>query len=221
MRRASSGRSVTAFPAGLVPAGYKPKDLIGIPWRVAFALQADGWYLRSEIIWAKRNCMPESVTDRPTKAHEQVFLLAKRERYFYDAEAIKEPVTGGAHARGDGVNPKCAEPGSGVKQNSSFSAAVNGLVSNRNCRSVWTLGHEATPEAHFATFPIRLAERCILAGCPAGGTVLDPFAGAGTTGLAALKHGRQFVGSELNAEYITLAYGRARKYYPLLMEATA
>jgi DNA modification methylase len=205
----------------LVPAGYKPKDLIGIPWRVAFALQADGWYLRSEIIWAKRNCMPESVTDRPTKAHEQVFLLAKRERYFYDAEAIKEPVTGGAHARGDGVNPKCAEPGSGVKQNSSFSAAVNGLVSNRNCRSVWTLGHEATPEAHFATFPIRLAERCILAGCPAGGTVLDPFAGAGTTGLAALKHGRQFVGSELNAEYITLAYGRARKYYPLLMEATA
>ncbi len=120
-------------------AGLKPKDLCGIPWRVAFALQADGWWLRQDIIWSKPNPMPESVTDRCTKSHEYMFLLTKSARYFYDAEAIKEDVTGNAHARGNGVNPKCTEPGSGIKQNSSFSGAVNELVSIRNKRSVWTV----------------------------------------------------------------------------------
>jgi site-specific DNA-methyltransferase (adenine-specific) len=185
---------------------------------LAFALRADGWYLRSEIIWAKCNPMPESVQDRPTKAHEQIFLLSKSERYFYDADAIREPVTGNAHARGNGVNPKCALPGSGIKQNSSFSGAVNELVYERNKRSVWTVATQPTPEAHFATYPIALIEPCILAGCPAGGVVLDPFAGAGTTSLAALKHGRDFLGIELNADYIAIAEKRLQERMPLLAQ---
>jgi DNA modification methylase len=194
--------------------GLKPKDLVGMPWRVAFALQADGWWLRSDVVWAKPNPMPESVTDRPTKAHEYVFLLSKSERYFYDAEAAKEPATGNAHERGDGVNPKAKSfgPNSGVmkkhcgnppqdrrpldkqsghgrrhegfnerwkcKQNESFSAAVCGLVSSRNARSVWTIATAPFPEAHFATFPEELAKRCIRAGtsergcCPECGAPL-------------------------------------------------
>jgi DNA modification methylase len=170
----------------------KSKDLVGMPWRVALALQADGWYLRCDIIWHKPNPMPESVTDRPTKSHEYVFLLTKSERYFYDAEAVKEPVTGNAHARGDGVNKKIKVPhgwetGAGshgaihregrhqgpsqykVKQNESFSSAINGLVSSRNKRSVWTIPSHAYPEAHFATFPPDLVKPCVLAGCPLGG----------------------------------------------------
>lgn len=169
--------------------GLKPKDLVGMPWRLAFALQADGWYLRSDIIWAKPNPMPESVTDRPTKSHEYLFLLTKSEHYYYDAEAIKEPVSGEAHARGDGVNPKAIGrplaprdrwdtkdyliPGqkpqkraSRNKQNESFSGAVNEIVFSRNKRSVWTVPTEPFPEAHFATFPLELIKPCILAGCP-------------------------------------------------------
>jgi len=163
--------------------GLKHKDLCGIPWKVAFALQKSGWYLRSDIIWSKPNPMPESVTDRPTKAHEYLFLLTKSPKYFYDAEAIKEPVTGNAHSRGDGVNPKAAKnPGpnsrihidrdpehvnranAGIKQNRSFSAAVRGLVSSRNKRTVWTITTQPYPEAHFATFPEKLVEPCIKAG---------------------------------------------------------
>lgn len=159
--------------------GMKAKDLIGMPWMLAFALRAAGWYLRSEIIWHKPNPMPESISDRPTKAHEQIFLLARRERYFYDAEAIREPVSGGAHARGDGVNPKSAEYSKDEaerafarrretvpqpRQNASFSGAVNLLTTMRNKRDVWSVATEPYPEAHFATFPESLIEPCILAG---------------------------------------------------------
>ncbi len=203
-------------------AGLKPKDLCGMPWRVAFALQADGWYLRSDIIWHKPNPMPESVRDRPTKAHEYLFLLSKSERYYYDADAIKEPTTGSAHHRGQGVNPKAekwpnawsAESGrhDGVgngrfrpKQNESFSAAVVRTVERRNKRTVWSLATKPYPGAHFATFPPKLVEPCILAGCPVGGVVLDPCAGSGTTLLVAKEHGRNSVGIELNPDYVKMA----------------
>jgi DNA modification methylase len=144
--------------------GLKPKDLCGTPWRVAEALQEQGWWLRADIIWHKANPMPESVSDRPTKAHEYLFLFAKSPRYYYDAEAIKEPVSGTANARGSGVNPKARANAPGAKQNESFSAAVRGLVSERNKRSVWTVPTQPFPEAHFATFPPALIEPCILAG---------------------------------------------------------
>jgi DNA modification methylase len=146
--------------------GVKPKDLVGIPWMVAFALRARGWYLRSDIIWAKTNPMPESIADRPTKSHEYLFLLTKDESYYYDAHAIREGVSGTAHARGDGLGRKARgqAPGQRIKQNASFSAAIRGLVSSRNRRSVWTLPTQPFPGAHFATFPKRLVEPCILAG---------------------------------------------------------
>lgn len=229
--------------------GLKPKDLCGVPWRVAFALQESGWWLRSDVIWCKGNPMPESVKDRPTRAHEYVFLMTKSERYFYDMEAVKEVASPDSHAR-YGVNPKAKVPsgwdtgpgshrdktgrykqdGHGrrndgfnerykVKQNESFSAAVKDVVEARNLRSWWHINPEPTPEAHFATYPIRLAERCILAGSKPGDTILDPFAGAGTTWLACLKHGREFVGIELNEEYIRIAEERARKHYSLLVSA--
>lgn len=147
--------------------GLKPKDLVGIPWRVAFALQADGWFLRSDCIWAKPNPMPESVKDRPTRAHEYVFLLTKQEKYYYDADGIREPQTGNAHGRGRGITPKSTKPGTGVKANTSFHEAVSRMVflpSGRNRRSVWTIPVVPYREAHFATFPSRLVEPCIVAG---------------------------------------------------------
>lgn len=144
--------------------GLKPKDLMGIPWRVAFALQEDGWWLRSEIIWHKPNPMPESVTDRPTKSHEQIFLLTKSPDYFYDYVAIQEPVSGTAHSRGNGINPKATVNGYKTKQNESFSGAINGMVSERNKRTVWTVSTKPYKGAHFATFPPDLIEPCILAG---------------------------------------------------------
>jgi DNA modification methylase len=184
----------------------KEKDLIGIPWMLAFALRADGWYLRSDIIWSKPNPMPESVTDRPTKAHEYLFLLSKRERYYYDAEAIAEtsstndprrPYTSnGAKALDGRAEWKSGQPRDGVD------------FSTRNRRSVWTVTTSPFPEAHFATYPPALIEPCILAGSPVGGTVLDPFTGSGTTGEVAIRHGRNFVGVELNSDYITIAKKR-------------
>lgn len=180
--------------------GYKHKDLIGIPWMLAFALRADGWYLRQDIIWHKPNPMPESVTDRCTKAHEYIFLLSKSPRYFYNMEATKEPVSGTAHARGSGVNPKAAANATGNKSNSSFSAAVRGLVETRNKRSVWHVATRGYAGAHFATFPPLLIEPCILAGSRPGDVVLDPFMGSGTTAATAKKLGRQYLGCELNAE---------------------
>lgn len=144
--------------------GLPPKNLVGLPWRVAFALQQDGWYLRQECIWHKTNPQPESVEDRPTRDHEQVFLLTRQEHYFYDAEAIRQPVTGNAHTHGAGVNRKARREASGARQNPSWSSAVTDLAESRNLRSVWTFPTQPNPEAHFAAFPEELPRRCILAG---------------------------------------------------------
>ncbi len=197
-RTGTRGRQAASSARAMVrgtPRGWKEKDLVGLPWRVALALHDAGWYLRRDIIWHKPNPMPEAVRDRPTTAHEYVFLLSKSERYYYDWKAIVEPVTGNAHDRGNGVNPKAKRPagweeGTGrghrsmrgryprgdrqaleaaprVKQNESFSAAIsNGTLGERNARSVWTIATQAYPGVHYATFPEELARRCILAGSP-------------------------------------------------------
>lgn len=193
-----------------IPDGLKPKDLCGIPWRVAFALQDDGWWLRQDIIWAKPNPMPESVTDRCTKAHEYVFLLTKAERYWWDQEAIKEVgsgrVPGNTNPLGKGAdNPRIANGGKGI-----FAAQQREQI-DRNKRSVWTIATNPFPEAHFATFPPELPEICIKAGCPKGGTVLDPFGGAGTTGLVADRLQRHAILIELNPEYAAMADARINK----------
>ena len=189
-----------------VPEGLKAKDIMGVPWRVALALQADGWWLRSDIIWSKPNPMPESVTDRPTRAHEYLFLLTKRERYFYDADAIREPTQAIERPNHDGVRgslPKSAIPGQPPQ---------NGRAGNhpagRNARTVWTITPEPFDGAHFATMPPELARRCILAGSRRGDVVLDPFAGAGTTALVAVGNGRRAIGCELNPEYARIALDR-------------
>jgi DNA modification methylase len=190
-----------------LPGGQKPKDLIGIPWRVAFALQADGWWLRSDIIWHKPNPMPESVRDRCTKAHEYIFLLSKSTRYYYDAEAIAEPAIYSGRVTGRGLGKDAGRHPSGQSQLSN----VGGFPlksPTRNRRSVWTINPQPYAGAHFATFPPKLIEPCILAGCPEAGTVLDPFFGAGTTGLVAERHNRRWIGCELNPEYAELARRR-------------
>lgn len=178
--------------------GLPPKSLLGVPWRLAFALQDDGWILRQEIIWHKPTAMPESVKDRPTRAHDTLFLFARAGAYYYDAKAIAEPVTGNAHPRGNGENPKArtGDP-SFVRQNASFARAVSGLVEQRNARSVWTIPAEPIPDEHYAAYPSALAAKCILAGCPLGGLVLDPFIGTGTTGMVAEQLGRRWFGIEL------------------------
>lgn len=225
-------------PAG---GGIKPKDLVGIPWRVAFALQDDGWFLRSDIIWSKPNPMPESVADRPTKSHEYLFLLSKSEKYFYDQDAIAEPVTqstvdrmtqptldqqhgsdrvpgktngamkavvkrSGNKKRKTGSDRGCPE-GSGAN----VCGSVPWEGATRNKRTVWSVATKPFSEAHFATYPPELIEPCILAGCPAGGVVLDPFFGAGTTGLVADRLGRHCTGIELNPEYVRIAERRLRR----------
>ena len=182
--------------------GLKHKDLIGIPWRVAFALQADGWYLRQDLIWHKPNPMPESVTDRCTKAHEYIFLLSKGPRYYFDAEAIKEPAVRGA------AGSTFHKGKTAAHQMGRASEKDRADSETRNRRSVWTVTTKPFKGAHFATFPPDLIEPCILAGCPVGGTVLDPFFGAGTTGLVAQKHGRKCIGIELNPEYVEIAKAR-------------
>ncbi len=177
--------------------GLKPKNLIGVPWRVAFALQADGWYLRQDIIWHKPNPMPESVTDRGTKAHEYIFLLSKSQRYYYDAEAIKEKaVTGDTYTRNRDLTKL-----NKVQGRSRMEGLTTNDYTKKNKRSVWTIPTKPYPEAHFAVFPPALIEPCILAGCPKGGIVLDPFMGSGTTAMVAKKFGRQYLGCELNEEY--------------------
>jgi DNA modification methylase len=225
-------------------SGLKHKDLVGIPWRVAFALQADGWYLRSDIIWAKPNPMPESVTDRPTKAHEYVFLLSKSARYWYDADAVREPLSSGPSdlrkiaegkdrigglvkdlddplLRASGRTNIGRKRSVGSKQaamtaldhrragtNAAADRAESGEQGGRNLRTVWTIATEPYPGAHFATFPRKLVEPCVKAGCPADGTVLDPFAGSGTTGVVANALGRRAVLIDLNADYIDQAMKR-------------
>jgi len=181
----------------------KPKDLAGIPWRVALALQADGWWLRSDIIWAKPNPMPESVTDRPTKAHEYIFLLSKSDRYFYDNEAIKEPASneGKLVSLGDKSFSRGQAKGKGIKPSGNGNADEYLVPAGRNKRTVWNITTKPYKEAHFATFPPELPEICIKAGCPQGGTVLDPFAGAGTTLYVAEQLGRNSIGIELNPDY--------------------
>jgi DNA modification methylase len=181
--------------------GIKNKDLIGIPWRVAFALQADGWYLRQDIIWHKPNPMPESVTDRCTKAHEYIFLLAKSPRYYYDADAVAEESTCD-RMRGPALHPDA------VSTNGNDGLCRRPLSETRNRRSVWTVTTKPYREAHFATFPPDLIQPCIRAGCRAGGTVLDPFGGSGTTGEVAASEGRNAILIELNPAYIELQKNR-------------
>jgi DNA modification methylase len=185
--KASGGRTHRRCP------GFKPKDLVGIPWRVALALQTDGWWLRSDIVWHKPCPMPEPVRDRPTRAHEYLFLFARSERYYYRAEAIAEPIAEQQPCVDDGGQP----------------------VRTRNRRDVWTIAQEPFVKSHFSTFPTKLVEPCILAGCPLGGVVLDPFAGAGTTGLVADRLGRDAILIELNSDYCEMAASRIKMDAPL------
>jgi len=213
----------------------KEKDLIGIPWKLAFALRGDGWYLRQDIIWAKPNPMPESVKDRCTKSHEVIFLLSKRSRYYYDNEAIKEPAaeaTIGRMKRGVSDKHKNVRGAPGQTPHTMNKPRLNmkniqydGQAANtfhlnraeggadkkyekRNKRDVWTVSTKPYRGAHFAVFPVDLIEPCILAGCPAGGVVLDPFCGSGTVGVAAKRHGRNYIGIDLNSEYCEIARER-------------
>ena len=202
----TAGRGHPTHRRGLTTPTLKNKDLIGIPWRVAFALQSDGWYLRQDIIWHKPNPMPESVRDRCTKAHEYLFLLSKGARYHFDSEAIKEPAIKGA--AGSTFN----KGKTATHQLGRSSDKDRADSSTRNRRSVWSVTTKPFKGAHFATFPPDLIEPCILAGCPAGGTVLDPFMGSGTTAAVSLQHGRQFVGVELNPEYLELARRRVDQH---------
>lgn len=249
---ASRRRDDTPIPRNDVRVeGLKPKDLIGQPWRLAFALQDVGWWLRQDIIWHKPNPMPESVRDRCTKAHEYLFLLTKSEKYFYDFDAMQEPVSGTAHSRGSGVNPKATPSGwdtapgghreltgryagtgvgfgrgydkvvkPRVKQNASFSGAVNELVHTRNRRSVWSIPTQSFDGAHFATFPEALVEPCILAGSRPGDIVFDPFMGSGTVASVAQRLGRRWLGAELNPDYIALQAERTRQP-GLMLEAAS
>lgn len=197
----------------------KRKDLIGIPWRVAFALQADGWYLRQDIIWNKPNAMPESVRDRCTKGHEYIFLLSKSPEYYFDADAIREPWVqrpndlkraSEGHAGYHGKHEKGAN--GNIK-----GQPVGDPSKGRNKRTVWTVSTKPYAGAHFATFPMDLIEPCVLAGSPRGGMVLDPFFGSGTTGAVAIKNGREYTGIELNEEYIALARKRLENIPPTLL----
>jgi DNA modification methylase len=192
-----------AYKQKELPTQCKPKDLIGIPWMLAFALRADGWYLRQDIIWAKPNPMPESVKDRCTKSHEYIFLLSKSKQYYYDADAIKELSATDPHIPG---NIKVDDSRNDADQ----MGKIWGEDGMRNKRDVWTVTTKPYTEAHFATFPQALIEPCILAGCPFDGTVIDPFTGSGTTGVTALQNGRNFIGIELNPKYVKMAEKRIR-----------
>lgn len=204
-----------AANAAHVPSGLKPKDLIGLPWRVAFALQADGWWLRSEITWAKRSPIPEPVRDRPTCATEKVFLLTRSPRYFYDREAVKEPsVSSHASGNGYGRSEQLSRGGRGQAHGWTKDDGKDG----RNMRNFWLLGPDPYPGAHFATYPEALVVPCIKAGSREGDVVLDPFAGSGTTLAVARRLGRRAVGIELNPEYVELIKKRVSAAALPLME---
>jgi len=196
----AKNRMATTF----IGTNIKHKDLVGIPWRVAFALQADGWYLRQDIIWAKPNPMPESVTDRCTKSHEYLFLLSKSARYYFDNQAIKEPTVTRDNTSRDRDTTKL--------NNVPGRTRMGGLKTNnyetRNKRDVWTIATKPFKGAHFAVMPEALVTPCVLAGSRGGDTVLDPFAGSGTVGVVALREGRKFIGAELNPEYAAMAVER-------------
>lgn len=236
LKQATNTGSVTGVTKNKwpVPDGVKPKDLVGIPWRVAFALQADGWYLRQDIIWSKPNPMPESVRDRCTKAHEYLFMLSKSAQYYYDADAIAEPASetshGGAVANA-GQKAAFREDGGALgltvkrrrdkqrghgRRHAGFNDRWDAMEKAEQCselrnrRSVWSISTQPFPDAHFATFPPALVDPCIRAGCPKGGVVLDPFGGAGTTGLVADRLGRNAILIELNPAYAAMAERRIR-----------
>ena len=210
------GLSVSRNPRTLKQAGLKNKDLIGIPWRVALALQSDGWYLRQDIIWHKPNPMPESVKDRCTKSHEYIFLLSKQPNYYYDYEAIKEKAKGERWGGNKPINMNNTKDID--NQFSGLTRERKMLFDERNKRSVWTVNPKPYKEAHFAVFPTELIEPCVLAGCPEGGTVLDPFGGSGTTGLVADRHKRNAVLIELNPDYIDIAGDRLKGDAPLFSD---
>lgn len=183
--------------------GLKPKDLVGIPWLVAFALRTEGWHLRSDIVWEKPNPMPESVTDRPTRAHEFIFLLSKNGSYYYDYKAIKEKATGKVAGNKKGfVRLEC------LSRNGTGSSDARVGYKMRNKRSVWKVTPRPFKGAHFAVFPPELIEPCILAGSAINDTILDPFCGSGTTGMVATRHSRRFIGIDLNPAYLNMAYQR-------------
>lgn len=198
-----------------------PKNLVGIPWKVAFALQADAWYLRAEVIWSKPNCMPESISDRPTRSHENIFLLTSSRKYEYNADLIRELLAEDSLARAlrerHGGKYQDADPAEhgNIKKGANYGKGGDpekiAPSGGRNKRSVWEVATQAFPDAHFATFPPKLIEPCILAGCPQGGTVLDPFMGSGTTGIVSLNNKRKFIGIELNPEYVAMAEKRIAK----------
>jgi DNA modification methylase len=212
--------------------GLKEKDLVGIPWRVAFALQADGWYLRQDIIWHKPNPMPESVTDRCTKSHEYVFMLTKSNRYYFDDLAIAEPATTKPGATWSQRKAAGATAGNvivGHKTRNGTQRVVHGkgVTSNltrqdglRNKRSVWTINTKPFRGAHFAVMPEALVEPCILAGSRKDDLILDPFTGSGTVGVVALRHGRNFIGTELNPDYAEIAHQRISDDQPMFNEIT-
>lgn len=228
-------------PTSVGADGLKNKDMAGIPWRVAFALQDAGWYLRCDVIWAKPNPMPESVQDRPTRAHEYLFLFSKSERYYYDHEAVREPsaapsrkgnaYTGGrsfdnstdavrdSHGnapQGDirAVKRHSVRPGIDVKGGNQGMGKMTYPLYTRNRRSVWSVATHPFPDAHFATFPPDLIRPCVLAGCPAGGVVLDPFFGAGTVGVACVEEERRYLGIEINPDYVAIAKRRIGQARP-------
>ena len=197
--------------------GYKSKDLMGIPWRLAFALREDGWYLRSDIIWHKENAMPESCRDRPTRSYEHVFLLSKSPRYYYDYEAMAEPmkeVSKKRYVRGRSANNKYLNKDAGISVQKINEARRYGYYKGdnipqfRNKRDIWTINTVSFRGNHYAAFPPKLAEICMIAGCPKGGIILDPFVGSGTVGFVALMQDRKYIGIELNEEYCKLAMKR-------------
>jgi DNA modification methylase len=202
---------------------YKPKDICGIPWRVAFALQADGWYLRQDIIWHKPNPMPESVKDRCTKSHEYIFLLSKSAKYYFDHKVIKHKVASSTIGRGKvdfggekgrRYTPDKSDPNfrNGKEQWGRTFDYKNRCKNGVNKRSVWTIPTVPFKDAHFAVYPLALIEPCVLAGCPVNGVVIDPYFGSGTTGEVAVRAGRKFIGIELNKDYIKIADRRLKPY---------
>ena len=240
--RDGKSRDVFNHQPMTVPMGFKPKDLIGIPWRVAFALQAEGWYLRTDIVWSKPNPMPESVKDRPTRSHEFLFLMSKSPTYFYDAGAIMEPCLNASddqrrksrtsvpvesqndQGRINRIVPKTDKQRGHSRRHAGFNDRWDKMTREeqttgmRNKRSVWRVATRPFCGAHFATFPPELIRPCILAGCPEGGTVLDPFGGAGTTGLVAEGTGRNSILVELNPSYVSLMASRLKKHFGMMLD---